>query len=405
MVAIQAVACRLPGCKGPSPVAYLACWRRARGVVPAEGWDKLVKAVTAREAQIEAGIDGPTVRRVLERLATRARVRAGGLGPFSPDELVTTFREVCGYSPDEPGMVLLQRLPGLGVDDAAEGSRAFIDGDFADACRSGDVLAFCRYPHDQELSCLGVIEHSMGELGIDVLSTRANEQGLVRGQVEAALNVAIRNHESDVVASDLVRMAMACGFDLDHSVEVRDVFVDEIYVGAGTGSCTGVTFRDSYISRLVIDIGGLTDGIPAFRGCYIGELEGDFDRGVPPARVALEDTIVDSINVISQTTRSILELDLPRGVRVLLTVLKKLYRQRGKGRKQSALLRGLDHQSQRLVEDVLVVVKSEGLANPAKRGETIIWLPDRSQSGRVGRLLSNPHQSADSIVRKCAQLS
>ena len=41
----------------------------------AEGWHFLLDKVSAREAEIEAGIDGTTVRRILERLATRARIR------------------------------------------------------------------------------------------------------------------------------------------------------------------------------------------------------------------------------------------------------------------------------------------------------------------------------------------
>ena len=41
------------------------------------------------------------------------------------------------------------------------------------------------------------------------------------------------------------------------------------------------------------------------------------------------------------------------GVRVCLTVLKKLYEQRGAGRKENALHRGLDGHARRLVPDVL----------------------------------------------------
>lgn len=37
---------------------------------PAKGWDLILEKVCAREAEIEAGIDGPTIRKILERLAT-----------------------------------------------------------------------------------------------------------------------------------------------------------------------------------------------------------------------------------------------------------------------------------------------------------------------------------------------
>jgi hypothetical protein len=101
------------------------------GPDPARRWDLILDRICAREAEIEAGIDGPTVRKILERLSTVARGGTNGLGPLSPEQLVTAFSEVCGYQPDEKGMVLLQRLPGLGIERADEGTRTFVDGDFS----------------------------------------------------------------------------------------------------------------------------------------------------------------------------------------------------------------------------------------------------------------------------------
>ncbi|HMD77218.1 MAG TPA: hypothetical protein VKG86_07575, partial [Terracidiphilus sp.] len=40
---------------------------------PAKGWDLVIDRICAREAEIEAGIDGQTIRKILERLATKAR--------------------------------------------------------------------------------------------------------------------------------------------------------------------------------------------------------------------------------------------------------------------------------------------------------------------------------------------
>jgi NACHT domain len=115
---------------------------------PAIGWDRLLDAIADREAKIEAGIDGRTVRRILERLATRARAAEGGVGPLTMDDIVTAFKDICGYNPDDRGMVLLQRLPGLGIDRPDEETRAFIDKDFADVCRAGDLVEFIEHPYD-----------------------------------------------------------------------------------------------------------------------------------------------------------------------------------------------------------------------------------------------------------------
>ena len=82
---------------------------------PTAGWNLLLNRITSREVQIGAGIDGPTVRRILERLATRARSVPDGLGSLSPDDIVEAFREVCGYPPDERGMLLLGLCEGNNI--------------------------------------------------------------------------------------------------------------------------------------------------------------------------------------------------------------------------------------------------------------------------------------------------
>jgi NACHT domain len=118
--------------------------RESVAMDPARGWDIILDRVCSREAEIEVGIDGLTVRRVLERLASIARSSSNGLGPLSRDQVIAAFSEICGYQPDEKGMILLQRLPGLGIDRADEGTRAFLDSELADVCRAGDVMQFFR---------------------------------------------------------------------------------------------------------------------------------------------------------------------------------------------------------------------------------------------------------------------
>ena len=59
---------------------------------------------------------------------------------------MAAFAEICGYQPDEKGFILLQRLPGLGIDRAEEGTRVFLDEDLADTCKAGDVSLFMSDP-------------------------------------------------------------------------------------------------------------------------------------------------------------------------------------------------------------------------------------------------------------------
>ncbi len=96
--------------------------------------------------------------------------------------------------------------------------------------------------------------------------------------------------------------------------------------------------------------------------------------------------------------------DLPVPVEVLLTVSKKLFRQRGAGRREGAFYRGLDSQAQRFVAPVLEIVTSEDLAEPTLQNRTRVWVPLRSARERVLRILEAPSQSRDPVVVRAREL-
>jgi hypothetical protein len=100
----------------------------------------------------------------------------------------------------------------------------------------------------------------------------------------------------------------------------------------------------------------------------------------------------------------VLDLQLPLGVRVLVTVLKKLFERKGRGRRENALYRGLDYRAKRLVPEVLQLLKANAIAFPCRRGVETIWLPDRSARARAGKIVASPSVKADSLVLAAAKL-
>ena len=57
-----------------------------------------------------------------------------------------------------------------------ENSRTFIDEDFADACKAGDLLAFIESPFVFPPSVLAEMESAIGSLGIKIASRKVEEQ-------------------------------------------------------------------------------------------------------------------------------------------------------------------------------------------------------------------------------------
>jgi hypothetical protein len=394
----------------PLLVAYLA----ARGLLneviatgggdPAAGWDLLLNNIASRESEIEAGIDGGTVRKILERLATRARSSASGLGPLAPDTLVAAFRDVCGYSPDERGMVLLQRLPGLGVDRVDEGSRAFIDEDFADACRAGDIRTYIQEPFGFDAELLKDVESTAGPIAIALAAHASLRSSHSEGKLNAALNRASGSAPSSFVA-DLIRVLIECSTVVTNPVHVAGVMIADLELGDCIGDGSKCTFIDSFFGRLEIAPDADPRKLPRFRACYFGEIDGRTSSADLPADMFDRACVFETFTRAAVTVNDVLELEIPLGVRVALTILKKLYQRRGAGRKENALFRGLDHHARRLVPACLEILQREGLAIRCKRGDETIWLPDRSSMRRVGKILAAPTSKSDPAMQAASALA
>ena len=375
-------------------------------VNPALGWPLLLRKIAAREADIGTSIDADTLLRILERIATKARRTSDGLGPVTREQLVAAFEEICGYSPDEQGLLLLQRLPGLAVDEEGEGARRFIDQDLVDACRAGDVIEFIISPYGFELDVFRDAECAMQPLGVSIAASRLAMSRPASGKLTPAVKrVAESNYEFAVLTADLIGICIELSSDVDGPVYVRQALIPQIELSAQMGDLSSVEFQDCYFARLEVDNDVQPKHMPKFRACYFGEVDGRGSSDALPASVFLDDCQYEAFLQSTQTSTAILSLDLPVGTRVLLTVLRKVFLQRGRGRKENALYRGLDHRARRLVPDVLKLLKGEGLVSSYPSGGETIWLPNRSATPRVRQIMRDPRNCRDSMVAKSSDFA
>ena len=371
---------------------------------PEDGWDTLLDSIADREAEIEAGIDGSTVRKILERLATKARSSHMGLGSISQDSVIQAFESVCGYSPDERGLVLLQRLPGLGVDREEENSRTFIDESFADACRSGDLLTFIHDPFNFPLSVLEDIESSMGPLGIGVASRKVKAEGFGEGKINTALAEAYKCG-ANYMASDIARLMLENDCSIQKDIKLSGLFIADLEFGDSRSNLSKLRYADCFFSRVEIESDVDIARMPSFEECMIDEMEGPVSRLDLPAEKFDAKCEIGKFNKATDTISQMLALDLPLGIRVCLTILRKLYMQTGSGRRENALYRGLDSRARRLVPRVLQSLQSEGFVLPDKSRRNTIWRPCRSHKKRVGRILMAPSANEDAVIQRCRNIS
>jgi hypothetical protein len=376
------------------------------GSAPAAAWHRLLDRISQREAEIEAGISGQSVRQIIERLASKARRSVDGVGPLTYDDIVSSFREVCGYSADDKGLVLLQRLPGLGVHNSDDGSRAFIDRDLAATASAGDVVGFVQDPFSDAPNEAAVWQSSLTPLGAEVAAFRCDESGLAdSAQVAVALKQCGSVRGLDVLAADLVQLLAhgTRGYS-EGIIYVSGVLIPELELTEVTPDISRIEFQDCVIGEIAIESNADPAYMPRFVRCYLAAVNGRVGYTDLPSGI-FDDCLVDTFGDSTTTANDILSLGLPLGTTVMLTVLKKLYLQRGTGRKESALFRGLDHKEKDMVPNVLQLLRSEGFAIRARIREQTVWMPARAHTARVQRLLASPTASTDSLVAQSARLS
>ena len=245
------------------------------GSSPAAGWDDLLERTANREAEIEAGIDGPTVRQLVENLATKARSRNDGISSLYPEDILRSFQSVCGFTPDDKGVLLLQRLPGLGATSAEDGSRDFIDTDLADAARAGDIFRFVEDPFSFQLASPANWQMILGQLGRELAARRCYQSGFNQGKLRTALQQAGKDNEQGALCMDIVQVSKEMGHGyLGPPQTIRNILVQEASFGDTSLDFSNVSFRDCLFQRLELDIEAETPLLPKFYGCYFGTLDG-----------------------------------------------------------------------------------------------------------------------------------
>jgi hypothetical protein len=205
------------------------------------------------------------------------------------------------------------------------------------------------------------------------------------------------------LAADLVLAAIEARHEISSEVYVKDVLVPRVDFPAEMSSAAGVHFQDCLFGELEFD--PEVDGalLPRFQGCFIATLDGRVSENDLPSGV-FRDCTFDAFASGAGTTDQVLDLHLALGVRVLVTILMKLFERKGRGRRENALYRGLDHRARRLVPQVLQLLKANGIAFPCRRGTETIWLPDRTARSRAGRIAASPSAKGDPLVMAAAQL-
>jgi hypothetical protein len=360
-----------------------------------EAWRMLLAAICEREAKILSVVRPEVIHKIICRVATLARSKGNEIGPVGMSEMKRAFYDINGREPEEEGLQALLRLPGLAVDSTTAGNdetRIFVDRSLAGAAYGEDLAAYLSNPHDSQhpLYRAATWIDAADEISIEAATSALLEFGSSSSLVISTIDQRQSNGWSDVVVSDAIRIADTLNAGqaitgLGYMVEgvIFDYFLPDGAIQAAT------RFRDCLISTL--DLGGVTnsDECPTFEACSIRFIDGM--AAVPQwLEVNFPRTEVETYSQSTQTTAGILTLDLPIDKQVALTILKKVYSQRGSARKESALYRGLDQQRGQLVNDILASLTAKGWINKGNVGGTLVYRAVKGMRAKALEVLEAP---------------
>lgn len=362
-------------------------------VVPAQGWDHLISLICKRESEIEISLDGDTVRQVLERISTTARKSSNGLGPLFEADFTKSFESIVGNAPDKGSFNIIQRLPGIGIDNQIDGSRKFIDADLCDACRAGDLIKVLLDPYGKEKEIYEDSLYLSGNTCIDMVVYKIEQGVIPKGQIIQSINMISKLGKFGVLKYDFVQLAKRTGTDIDSiNLNISGIDISRLELD-DWGFWKNITFSDCFVNDMYIDADDLKN-MPSFNQTYISNIYGinpeHFNEIKDHMFMSCE---VENIHNYSETNKQIFDLSLCLPEKLLLSILRKVFIQRGKGRVENALTSGVETGSQKYAADILAILQKYKYIYPTTNSTERIWHANRDKQDEVKEILKDPIRS------------
>jgi hypothetical protein len=353
-------------------------------------WDHFIKVMCERDANIRASFDARTIESVLSYLARLTRTRAANVGPITLADVQAAFESVVGQLPVEEASLMLQRLPALGRVKAESNERQFIDTYILDGLRAKDISSLFQSPENVVSSVLQTsFSNPLDDLGQRILARDIEKRSpAALSLAKRASNASNRTLASDIAASflrtdmdrvDFERLSINDGhfirFDMSKTVAVN-LSIDSCVIGTLVlpSSVPPQTSLSHCLAERVIGVADPT-GLPK----WITDFHADK---------------YDSTESISR----IRQLGLKPPQEILVTIIRKTFFQKGTGRKEEALLRGLGQlASKGVANEILNRLLKDNILTVFKGNEGPVYAPNRKHAGRMKKMLYELQTSQDSL--------
>ena len=360
-------------------------------------WNHFIKVLCERDAKIHVSFDPDAIFRLFVNLARMTRGKSANVGPISLAELQEAFEAAVGQTPVEEASAMLQRLPSLGRVTPESNDRQFIDVYILDGLRAKDIINLCASDDTSiEMVTTAVWTNPLDDLGQRLLrhDAKVGERRFI-DVAERALR-----HNNKVLGSDIVGgLLRAPGSHIDFdSLEVSEG--EFLVLDLTEKRVSNLSLKTCTVGSLFLPSPGATN--VNLQDCMVSHVYGvTSESGLPPWIQKIHAEGFDSV----QNVARIRKIGLSPAHEIMTTVIRKTFFQKGGGRKEEALVRGLGRiATPGLTTRILNLLISERILERFKGHEGWVYAPVRSNAARMQRLLDELKASEDDLWKKVGDL-
>lgn len=365
-------------------------------------WGKFIDTICLREAKIHNSIDPTAVRSVLTELARKTRTDIRELGRITPKDATDAYEKATGHVPDEYGQLMLSRLCSLGRIESESPDRQFVDPYIVQLlyaeCLSDDIanknFEILNDHWRQPIKGIGLYFFAESLMTNDLLSE--------------ALTFLHRYPEpknSQAAADTICALTLLeAEYDsLDFSgLTIKDSELE--YLALGNIEIKNLKIRECILNSISFETCKITES-SGFRieDSQIQEITGMATTGVIPK------WIVNSVIEKSETTSNSARIKtskLPAAQKLFLSVIQKIFFQRGGGRKDTSLYKGGfgEPYDRKMIDKVLAILVNEGYVEKSKDGSGFIYNPKREYTPKMKAIKDQLSLSKDPLWLKIKEL-
>jgi uncharacterized protein YjbI with pentapeptide repeats/Cdc6-like AAA superfamily ATPase len=349
-------------------------------------FERFLDAICARERRIHASIDDKVLKQVLLKLADKTREKSSFPEQISPAEINNAFFEVSGLTPLDESAIMLQRLPYLGRTGTDTANRIFIDYYAKSGLRG---LSLCEHIYKSDKSIASMPwKGAVGELGARVVSSR-----ITNWSEAHKYSSYCSNHGNNQVSADVLASQLACN---DLSINFNGLMVENAHLDSADFS--GMKIQNLKLISCVINEIRLDES--EFINCDFRDVIGDRAIGVgssarlPECFNGCEFSTYDNVDNAARIS----ELNLTDSQKTLLSTIKKLFFQPGRGRQEDALLRGTENYwDDRTAGTFLRYALRNRIVIEVQGNDGKIYVPQRRHTRRMANIMERMASCGDPI--------